>query len=254
MKRWKLTIEYDGSNYYGWQRQDGDISIQQAVEEAIQKFCGQEIRIQGAGRTDARVHAKGQVAHFDLDYGDREMNGFELAKAINFHLKPQPIAISHAEIVGEDFHARFSAKNKLYTYRIVNRGATIALDQSRVWHKKKKLDIEAMIKAAKYLEGTHDFTTFRGTRCQAKSPVRTLTRLEIETKDYDDHEGKEILIHAESKGFLHHQVRNMVGSLSLVGEGKWTPEDLKPALEAKDRKAGGPTAPSQGLYLIRIDY
>jgi tRNA pseudouridine38-40 synthase len=252
--RWKITIEYDGQNFFGWQRQENVPSVQQAVEEAITKFCQQEIRVHAAGRTDAGVHARGQVAHFDLDYGDRPLSGYELCKALNAHLMPLPVSVIAAQEVDGEFHARFSAVNKLYTYRMVNRPALIALDKQRVWHVKKKLDVAAMRDATRYLLGQHDFTTFRASECQAKSPIRTLDRLDIETHAYDDHGGMEICIHAEARSFLHHQVRNMAGALSLVGEGKWQPADIKTALEAKDRTRGGPTAPSEGLYLVRIDY
>jgi tRNA pseudouridine38-40 synthase len=215
------------------------------------------IAVTVAGRTDAGVHAKGQVAHFDLDYKmsngqDKALSGFELAKAINFYLSPQPIAVIDAQIVGNDFHARFHAKNKLYTYRIMNRPYNLTLDSGFAWWKKTPLDIKAMNKAAKILTGEHDFTTFRDSECQAKSPVRCVDKFWLEVSEILS--GKEILIHVEGQAFLHHQVRNMVGTLSLVGEGKWTPEDVQTALEARDRKAGGPTAPSDGLYLMRVDY
>jgi len=254
MIRWKLTIEYKGTDYAGWQRQDGVPSIQQSIEQSIEKFCQQQITIHVAGRTDSGVHARGQVAHFDLDYGDRAINGFELAKAINAHLRPHPISILTAEEVDQDFHARFSAVNKLYTYRIVNRPMMLALDQDLAWQFKKPLDHKAMADACDVLTGHHDFTTFRDSQCQAKSPVKTLDRLDIETRPYDLCDGVEILVHAESRSFLHHQVRNIVGTLTLIGEGKWTKEDLKKALEACDRTKGGPTAPADGLYLMRVDY
>ena len=253
-KRWKITIEYKGTDYYGWQRQPNVPTIQQAIEEAIYKFCQKEIGILCAGRTDAGVHATGQVAHFDLDYGERALDGYSLTKALNAHLRPQPIAIVHAEEVADDFHARFDAVNKLYRYRIIQRTGFLALEQGLAWHFKRPLDIEAMREAAKYLLGKHDFTTFRDNECQAKSPVRTLDRLDIIERPYDVCGGKEIMIEPEAQSFLHHQVRNMVGTLALVGEGKWKPEDVKTALEAKSRTAGGPTAPSDGLYLVRVDY
>ncbi|MCB9988150.1 MAG: tRNA pseudouridine(38-40) synthase TruA [Rhodospirillales bacterium] len=254
LKRWKLTVEYKGTDYCGWQRQDGDPTIQQAVEEAITAFCQQDIRIHVAGRTDAGVHARGQVAHFDLDYGTRPLTGFDLAKALNAHLRDHAIAIVKAEEADPEFHARFQATNKLYTYRIVNRSAPPALEGGLVWYVKKTLDAAAMADAATVLLGHHDFTTFRDSQCQAKSPERTLDRLDIETRPYDDHEGVEILIHAEAQSFLHHQVRNMVGTLALVGEGKWTKADVKAALESRDRTKGGPTCPADGLYLVRVDY
>lgn len=252
--RWKLIIEYDGRMFAGWQRQENVPSVQQAIEEAITKFCQQEIRIHAAGRTDAGVHAKGQVAHFDLDYGDRALKGYELAKALNFHLGEFPVSIVTAEPVRPEFHARFDAVNKLYTYRIVNRSARPALDDGHVWYVKKPLNVDAMREGAKFLIGHHDFTTFRDSECQAKTPLRTLDRLDIESSDYDGQGGVDIRIHAEARSFLHHQVRNMVGTLSLVGEGKWAPADIATALVAQDRTKGGPTAPPDGLYLVRIDY
>lgn len=254
MIRWKLTIEYKGTNYAGWQRQDNVPSIQQAIEEAIQKFCQQKITLHVAGRTDAGVHARAQVAHFDLDYGVRVLTGFDLAKAINAHLRPQPISILAAEQMTADFHARYGAMNKLYRYRIINRPAFPAIDYGMAWHLKKPLDAIAMHEAAQALLGHHDFTTFRDSQCQAQSPQKTLDRLDVATRDYDAHGGREIIIEAEAQSFLHHQVRNMVGTLAQVGEGKWSAQDVSKALEARDRTKGGPTAPPDGLYLMRVDY
>lgn len=254
MQRWKLTIEYKGTDYAGWQRQIDASSIQQAIEEAITGFCQQEIRIHVAGRTDAGVHARGQVAHFDLDYGDRDLTGFDLAKALNAHLRPQPISIVSAEKVHAEFHARFDAANKLYLYRMLCRPSFPALEQGLLWHVKRDLDVAAMKAGAQYLLGHHDFTSFRDSQCQAKTPNRTLDRLDIETLAYDEKGGTEIRFYAEGRSFLHHQVRNMVGTLALVGEGKWQPNDVRTALEARDRTKAGPTAPSDGLYLMRVDY
>lgn len=248
MTRWKLTIEYDGRSYAGWQLQDDVPSVQGAIEDAIFKFCGQNIRIYVAGRTDAGVHARGQVAHFDLDYGTRPLSGFDLAKAINAHLKPQPVAVLKAEEVDPEFHARFSAQNKFYLYRLINRSAPLAIDQGFAWHMFYDLDVDAMHDAAQGLLGLHDFTTFRDSECQAKSPVKTLGRLDVIRS------GEEIRFEVEGRSFLHHQVRNMVGTLMLVGRGKWNKGDLMAALAAKDRTKGGMTAPSDGLYLMRIDY
>ena len=255
IKRWKITIEYNGAPYCGWQRQEEGVpSVQHAIEKAIFGFCQQDITIHVAGRTDSGVHAKAQIAHFDLDYGEREITGYELLKAINAHLRPQPISIIGAEIVSNDFSARFDALNKLYRYRIINRPGFLSLDYNLAWHCKKSLDPSLMNDAAQCLLGHHDFSTFRAADCQAKSPEKTLDRLDVSSFSYDDCGGQEIIIEAEARSFLHHQVRNMVGALTLVGEGKWTKEDLESALRAKDRKKGGPTAPAEGLYLVRVDY
>lgn len=253
MQRWKITIEYNGAPYHGWQRQVDVPSVQEAIENAIKDFCQQNITIHVAGRTDAGVHARGQVAHFDLDY-KRPIDGYDLIKAINAHLRPQPVSILKAEPVSDDFHARFSAKNKLYTYRIVNRTGFLALDQGLVWHVKKPLDTTAMHEAAQVLIGHHDFSTFRDSQCQAKNPMRTIDRLDVYTHSTDGCGGTEIRIDAEGQSFLHHMVRNITGTLALVGEGKWNKDDVRNALEAKDRTAGGPTAPPDGLYLMRIDF
>lgn len=253
-KRWKLTIEYRGTDYYGWQRQPDLPSIQQSIEEAIKKFCQQDITIFVAGRTDAGVHACGQVAHFDLDYNDRPLDGYSLMKAINAHLRPAPISIIAAEEVDSEFHARYHAANKLYRYRIIQRPGFLALERGLAWHFKRPLDVAAMQEGAQYLLGHHDFTTFRDAECQAKSPMKTLDRLDVTVKAYDNCSGQEIWVETEAQSFLHHQVRNMVGTLSLIGEGKWRPEDMKAALEACDRKKGGPTAPADGLYFMRVDY
>lgn len=255
VKRWKLTIEYRGTDYCGWQRQeDGLPTVQQTLEDAIYKFCQQNITTTVAGRTDAGVHATGQVLHLDLDYGDRPLTGFELLKALNAHMRPAPVSVIGAEIVADDFNARFDATNKLYRYRILQRPAFPALEKGLVWHVKKQLDVDAMQAGAQYLLGRHDFSTFRDSQCQAKSPVRTLDRLEIFAREYDVTGGREVIMEAEAQSFLHHQIRNFIGTLALVGEGKWQPEDVKAALEKKDRTAAGPTAPADGLYLMRVDY
>lgn len=254
MQRWKIWIEYDGGKYYGWQRQADVPTVQQHIEEALYKFCQQKIILHVAGRTDAGVHALGQVAHFDLDYGDRPLEGYDLVKALNAHLRPEKIAVIAAEKTGEEFHARHSAVNKLYRYHIVQRTGFLALDRGRCWHIRRPLNVGAMHEAAQILLGQHDFTTFRDSECQAASPVKTLDRLDVTERPYDAHGGRAIIIEGEAKSFLHHQMRNMVGSLVLVGEGKWTKADLKQALEAQDRKSGGPTAPPDGLYLVRVDY
>ena len=255
VRRWKLTIQYDGTKYCGWQIQpDGMPTVQEDIETAIFKFCQQRIRITTAGRTDSGVHAHGQVVHFDLDYGDRQINGFELAKAINAHLRPAPVAIINAEEVSNNFNARFDAKNKLYRYRMVMRSAPPVIDLPFVWHLKYALDIDLMRKAAQQLLGTHDFTSFRDSECQAKNPVRTLDRLEIFEEAYDEFGGKHIWLELEAQSFLHHQCRNIVGTLVNVGKKKIKVEDIKNIIAAKDRAAAGVTAPASGLSLVKIDY
>jgi tRNA pseudouridine38-40 synthase len=229
-------------------------TIQQKIEHALFLFCGQHIRITGAGRTDSGVHAMAQIAHFDLDYGDRPLKGFDLAKAINAHLRGKAISILTCEKVANDFHARFDATNKLYRYRIVSRSAPPIIDSHFVWHYKYKLDIDAMREAATYLIGHHDFTSFRDANCQSKSPVKTLKRLEIFEEDYDDYGGKHIYFELEAQSFLHHQCRNIVGTLVDIGRNKMTPQSIKDILAAKDRAAAGMTAPAQGLCFVRIDY
>ena len=243
--RFKLLIEYDGSNLVGWQRQDNGPSVQQAIEEAIEKTTGEMVTVQGAGRTDAGVHALGQVAHVDIGYA---IQPERLREALNYHLRPAPVAILAAELAPAEFHARFSATGRAYRYRIVNRRAPLTLDRGHAWHVKVPLDAVAMHEAAQCLIGRHDFSTFRAALCQAKSPVKTLDRLDIRRL------GEEIEVIAEARSFLHHQVRNMVGSLSLVGIGKWSAERLAAALAARDRAKGGPTAPADGLYLTHVRY
>lgn len=245
MPRYKLTIEYDGRAFVGWQRQINGLSVQQAVEEAVVRFCGEEARLHCAGRTDAGVHALGQVAHLDLA---KDHDPGTVRDAVNFHLKPATIAVLEAERVAGDFHARVSATGRHYRYRIVNRRAPLTLDRGHAWHIPIVLDHEAMHRAAQHLVGRHDFTTFRASRCQANSPVRTLDVLAV------TRQGAEIQITAQARSFLHHQVRNIVGTLRLIGEGKWTERDLTAALAACDRAAGGPTAPSEGLYLVKVRY
>ncbi len=257
--RWKLTIEYDGSNYSGWQIQDNVPTIQQSIEQAIEKFSGQQVRLHGAGRTDAGVHAFGQVAHVDMEDFTAPMEGYEVAKAIKAFLRPQPISIVKAEVVDDEFHARFGSKKKLYMYRIIARRSPPALERKRVWHIKRPMDAASMHKAAQYLLGTHDFTSYRDSGCQAKSPIRTLDSASVTARPYGSLQegkeaGQEIICEFEAQSFLHHQVRNFVGTLALVGEGKWQPQEVQAALEAKDRTKAGPTAPSDGLYMVRIDY
>lgn len=254
-QRWKLTIQYDGTHYSGWQLQpDGVPTVQEKIEQAIFKFCGQNLRITVAGRTDAGVHAHGQVCHFDLDYGDRALTPLKLIQALNAHLLETSISVIHAEKVNDEFHARFGAINKLYRYRMVIRRAPPVLDQSFVWHYFKDLDIDAMKEGAKYLIGHHDFTSFRDAACQAKSPVKTLDRLDLFHEPYDDFGGIHLWFEIEAQSFLHHQCRNMVGTLFNIGKKKIEPTDIKDILEARNRANAGVTAPAKGLSLVRIDY
>ena len=245
MPRYRLTVEYDGRDFVGWQRQANGPSIQAALEDAVKGFCGQTVTIEGAGRTDAGVHALGQVAHVDLA-ADHPPD--TVMKALNFHLRPAPIVVVSAGLAAPDFHARFSATGRHYLYRILNRTAPPAVDRGRVWHVVVKLNARAMHRAAQGLLGKHDFTTFRSVHCQAKSPLKTLDVLKVSRR------GDEILVTASARSFLHHQVRSMVGTLKLVGEGKWREEDVAQALAAKDRTRAGPTAPAHGLYLTAVDY
>ncbi len=245
MTRYKLTLEYDGTPFVGWQRQDNGPSVQAEVEAAVAAFCGAAVNVYGAGRTDAGVHALGQVAHCDIP---RETDADTVRDALNHYLRKAPISVLGAEPVGDDFHARFSAIERHYLYRILNQRPPPALDRNKVWWVPSELDADAMHAAAQELVGHHDFSSFRAAICQAKSPVKTLDRLDVERA------GAEVRITAVARSFLHHQVRNMVGTLSWVGTGKWTAADVRGALAACDRSAAGPTAPSEGLYLVRVDY
>jgi tRNA pseudouridine38-40 synthase len=247
MPRFRLDIEYDGLPYAGWQRQADQPSVQQAVEEAIEKFCGEEVSLRGAGRTDAGVHATGQVAHVDLI---KAWPGDTVRDALNAHLVQAGarVSIVTAMATSEDFDARFSAIARHYVYRIINRRAPPALDKGKVWWVPKRLDADAMQAAAQMLLGRHDFTTFRSSQCQASSPLRTLDRLDVERI------GEIIEIRASARSFLHNQVRSMVGSLKRVGEGAWTGKDLKAALDARSRAACGQVAPPDGLFLVKVDY
>jgi tRNA pseudouridine38-40 synthase len=245
MPRYKLTIEYDGTPFVGWQVQENGPSVAAAIEAAFGKFAGEVPKVSGAGRTDAGVHALGQVAHVDLA---KERDTDTIRDALNAHLRPDPIAILSVDNVPADFDARFSAKARHYLYRIVNRRADLALDRDRAWRIGRPIDADAMHAAAQHLVGHHDFTTFRSTECQAKSPMKTLDRLAVSRAN------DEIRIAASARSFLHNQVRSMVGSLAFVGEGKWSADDLAKALAARDRAACGPVAPACGLYLVRVDY
>jgi tRNA pseudouridine38-40 synthase len=245
MPRYKLTVEYDGGPFVGWQRQGVGRSVQAAIEAAIARFVGETAIVHGAGRTDAGVHALGQVAHLDLT---RDWPVDTVRDALNAHLRPDPIAILEAEIAGPEFHARFTALKRHYLYRINDRRAPLALDRGHVWHIAQKLDSVAMHRAAQALVGRHDFTTFRAADCQAKSPVKTLDRLDV------SREGEEIAVRASARSFLHHQVRSMVGTLKKVGEGRWPERAVGEALAACDRGRCGPVAPAHGLYLVAVDY
>src|SRR5579864_8045441 len=243
MPRYKLTIEYDGTPFVGWQAQDNGPSVQGVLADAIAAFAGERVTVSGAGRTDAGVHALGQVAHVDLA---KAWDNDTVRDAVNFHLRPQPVAVLAAEQVAADFDARFSARKRHYLYRIVNRRADLTIDQNRSWRVPRPLDAAAMHEAAQLLIGRHDFTTFRAAECQAKSPVKTLDRLDVARA------GDEIRVAAAARSFLHHQVRSMVGSLVHVGDGKWRAADLAAALAARDRSACGQVAPPHGLYLVRV--
>jgi len=245
MSRYKLTIEYDGRPFVGWQIQDNGPSVQGVLADAFEAFCGEKVSIHGAGRTDAGVHALGQVGHVDLA---KEWHEDTVRDAVNAHLRPHPVAIVDTERVDDSFDARFSAIRRHYLYRIVNRRADLALDRGRAWRIAKPLDIQTMQVAAQRLVGRHDFTTFRNVECQAKSPVKTLDQLDVNRTDDD------IQVVAAARSFLHSQVRSMVGALALVGEGKWTADDVAIALAKRDRAACAPVAPPDGLYLARVDY
>jgi tRNA pseudouridine38-40 synthase len=245
MPRFKLTVEYDGAAYSGWQRQENGASIQQAIEQALFAFTGERAVVHGAGRTDAGVHASGQVAHVDLD---KPWVGWRLREAVNAHLVEHRIAVVEAEEAADDFDARHSAVGRRYLYRLANRRAPPTFDRGRVWHMKRPLDAAAMHEAARVLIGHHDFSTFRDSQCQARSPLRTLDLFAVERL------GDEIRFHVAARSFLHRQVRSMVGSLVEVGCGKWRAADLKAALDAADRSRCGPVAPAHGLYLAGVDY
>jgi tRNA pseudouridine38-40 synthase len=245
MPRYRITIEYDGTRFVGWQRQAEGVSIQGSLETAIQKFSGETVGVRGAGRTDAGVHALGQVAHFDLA---KAWEPGRVRDAMNFHLRPHAIAVLSSSAVDDTFDARFSAVKRHYEYRILTRRAPPILQRNHVWWTMRDLDAGAMHEAAQIFIGNHDFTTFRAAQCQAKSPVKTLDVFDV------SRQGEEIVCRVSARSFLHHQVRSMVGSLKLVGDGKWTRTQLAAALDAADREACGPVAPASGLYLVAIDY
>jgi len=243
--RYKLTLEYDGTPFAGWQRQASGPSVQAALEDAVFAFCAERVTVFGAGRTDSGVHALGQVAHFDIS---KDTDTGTVRDALNYYLGDVPVAVLVVEVVGGDFDARRSASARAYRYRILNRRPPPVLEKSRVWWVPGHLDAAAMHVAAQVLVGHHDFTTFRAALCQAKSPCRTLDRLDVVRH------GAEVHIHAEARSFLHHQVRNMAGTLRLVGNGKWTADNVRRVLRARDRSAAGATAPAAGLTLMEVRY
>ncbi|MBW0144954.1 tRNA pseudouridine(38-40) synthase TruA [Sphingomicrobium clamense] len=245
MTRWRLTIEFDGAPFMGWQRQDHGPSVQQTLEEAVERMTGEEVRFYAAGRTDAGVHALAMTAHVDIE---KPLDAHRLREGINALVRPAPVSVTEAREVDDEWHARFSCIGRRYLYRILNRRAPAALRRGHVWHIPQELDVEAMHEAAQALVGRHDFTTFRSVHCQSQSPVKTLDRLDVER------DGDEILVHAAARSFLHHQVRSMVGTLSLVGRGQWTKTDVSRALEAKDRQELGLNAPPEGLYFLEALY
>ena len=245
MTRWRLTIEYDGSPFMGWQRQEHGPSIQQTLEEALHQMTGELATFTAAGRTDAGVHALAMSAHVDVA---RHLTSHRLREGLNALVRPHPISVLEVEQVADDWHARFSCVGRRYLYRILNRRAPPALDVGKVWHIAVPLDEEAMAEGAAHLIGRHDFTTFRSAQCQSDSPVKTLDRLEVTSV------GEEIRIEAAARSFLHHQVRSMVGCLALVGRGQWQPDDMRKALEAADRSALGLNAPPHGLYFVEAIY
>ena len=245
MRRWALKLEYDGTPFVGWQRQASGESVQSVLEAAAGRLDGRAVGCVAAGRTDAGVHASGQVVHVDLA---REMSGERLVAALNYHLKPHPVAVVAAAVVADGWSARFSAVERAYRYRILNRAARAALLRHRVWHVPGELDLTAMQAGAGMLLGRHDFTSFRASACQASSPVRTLDRLDVRRC------GEVVEVVAEARSFLHHQVRNMVGSLRMVGDGRWRPEEMGRVLAARDRRMAGVTAPADGLCLVGVRY
>ena len=245
MTRWRLTIEFDGGPFMGWQRQDHGPSVQETLEQALFRMTGEMVTLHAAGRTDAGVHALAMTTHVDVV---KQLTEHRLREGVNALVRPAPVSVTAVSKVADDWHARFTCIGRRYLYRILNRRAPPALDKGKVWHVPVELDVEAMAQGAKHLIGLHDFTTFRSVACQSKSPVKTLDILTVERV------GEEIHIRAAARSFLHHQVRSMVGCLALVGRGRWTPNDVKSALEAKDRQALGLNAPPEGLYFVEAIY
>ena len=249
MPRYALKIEYDGAPFVGWQRQQSQVSVQGSIEKALSNLENKEHAITGAGRTDAGVHAKCQVAHCDLE---KEWEPFRLSEALNFHLRPLPIAVIDCALVDKDWHARFSALERKYLFRLLVRRAPSTHEAGLVWQIGHSLDLSKMIEASKYLLGKHDFTTFRSSICQAKSPIKTLDEIKIDR--IEGWSGDEFRFQLRARSFLHNQVRSFVGTLERVGAGSWDPVDVKKALEAKDRSACGPVSPPHGLYLTDVVY
>ncbi len=245
MARYRLTLEFDGTNFVGWQRQENGLAVQEILEDAAKAFCGEDVAAFAAGRTDAGVHALAMTAHIEIE---KPTSAHKVRDAINQHLRPHPIAVLDAELAADDFHARFSCKGRAYEYRIVNRRAPLTLDAGRAWRVPQKLDAEAMHAAAQYLVGKHDFTTFRAASCQSDSPVKTLNEISVSRL------GEDVFIRCAARSFLHHQVRSITGSLVEVGKGKWRARDLEDALKAADRARCGPVAPAEGLYFVRAEY
>lgn len=245
MTRYALTLEFDGGPFMGLQRQNHGPSVQQAVEEAVQEFSGQEVRLQSAGRTDAGVHAYGMVSHIDLE---TDLSLFRMREAINACLRPNPVAVTHIEVKPDDWHSRFDCTARSYIYKICNRRAPLTFDRGKAWQIPQELDAAAMHDAAQLLTGLHDFTTFRSVNCQSQSPVKTLDRLDVRR------DGEWVFVEAEARSFLHHQVRSMVGCLAYVGMGRWDNARVSAALEAKDRQALGLNAPPHGLYFVSAQY
>ena len=245
MPRYRLLVEYDGGPFQGWQAQANGPSVQEALEDAVHAFCGERVRLAAAGRTDTGVHATGQVAHFDLE---KDWPAETVRDAVNAHLQPRPVSVIEASVAPEDFHARFSANGRRYLFRILDRRSPPALLRGRVWHVRRALDAVAMHEAAQVLVGRHDFTTFRDAGCQAKDPVKTLDLAEVRR------EGEEVRLTFAARSFLHRQVRSMTGTLAEVGAGRWSADDVRAAIEAKDRARCGPVAPPEGLYLTAVSY
>ena len=245
MTRWRLTVEYDGAPFFGWQRQSNGPSVQGAIEAAIAQMTGEAVTVHGAGRTDAGVHALAMEAHADIE---KSMTEHRLREGLNALLRPAPVSALAVTKVADDWHARFSCSGRRYLYRILNRRAPPAIERGKLWSIASDLDVAAMARGAEVLVGTHDFTTFRSVHCQSASPIKTLDVLMVERV------GEEVRIHAEARSFLHHQVRSMVGCLAMVGRGQWSVSDMREALEAKDRTALGLNAPPEGLYFVGADY